>query len=106
MDFYVHNIKTFVSLVSAPKKHTAHKTMRAPCVEHGQALRRVYKLLPEQCFVLGGLLNVSLMAVDFANYRETNRFFAFIRYLSGCRFYFGCWLIYLSTWQCYIAKYP
>ena len=86
MDCIIHNIKTFVGLAYAPKRHTVHKTMRA------------------QCVALGGLLNVILMTVDFANYRETDRYFLFIRYLSGCRF--DGRLIYISTWQCYIAKYP
>ena len=88
MDIHVHNIKTFVGLVYAPKRHTAHKTMRA------------------QCVALGGLLNVPLMAVDFTNYREIDCFFYLIRYHSGCRLNFDGWLIYLTAWQCYIAKYP
>jgi hypothetical protein len=105
MDIFIRNIKTFVCL--APKKHTAHKTMKAPCFKHGQALYRVYRPPPDQCRAFGGLLNVPLMAVDFTNYRETDCRFLFIRYSSGCRFYFGCLLIYpLSAWQCYIAKYP
>ena len=89
MDYTIHNIKTFVCL--APKKHTAHKTMRASCVKHEQALYRVYKP-PDQRRTLGGLLNVPLMAVDFTNYRKLDRHFIFIRRLSA--------------WQCYIAKYP
>ena len=103
MDYTVHNIKTFVCL--APKKHTAHKTMRAQCVKHEKALCRVYKPPPDQRRALGGLLNVVFMAVDFTNYRETDRHFLFTRCHSGYHFY-GCRLIYLSTWQCYIAKYP
>ena len=100
---YIHNIKTFVCL--APKKHTAHKTMRVPCVKHGQALWRAYKPPPEQR-TLGGLLNGFPMAVDFTYYRETDRLFLFICYLSDNRFNYGSWLIYLTAWQCYIAKYP
>ena len=91
MDINVHNIKTFVSLAHAPERHTAHKTMRA------------------QYVALGGLLNVPLMAVDFTNYRETGCLFLFISYRSGYRLdysFFDSRLIYLSTWQCYIAKYP
>jgi len=88
MDINVHNIKTFVSLAHAPERHTAHKTMRA------------------QYVALGGLLNVPLMAVDFTNYREADRLFALIHYLSDCRINHGCRLIYFSAWQCYIAKYP
>ena len=94
MDFTIHDIKTFVCLRSAPKKHTKHKTMRTPCPRHGQALRRLHKPLPGKCPVLCGLLNVSLMAVDFANYRKTGRRFLFIADSL------------LSDWQCYIAKYP
>ena len=101
---YVHNIKTFVSLTYAPKRHTAHKTMRVPCVKHGKALYRAYKP-PGKCLTLGGLLNVFPMAVDFTNYREIDCRFYLIRY-QGCRFSYGGWLIYLTAWQCYIAKYP
>jgi len=84
----LHDIKTFVSLAHAPERHTAHKTMRA------------------QYPALGGLLNGFPMAVDFTYYRETNRRFLFICYLSDNRFNYGSWLIYLTAWQCYIAKYP
>ena len=105
MGIFIHNIKTFVCL--APKKHTAHKTMRVPCFKRGQALYRVYKPPPDLCRTLGGLLNVPLMAVDFTNFRKADRLFIFIRCLSGNRFIYGCWLTYLlSAWQCYIAKYP
>ena len=105
MDFLIQNIKAFVCLAFAPEKHTAHKTMRVPCLEHGMVLYRAYTP-PDICRTLGGLLNVPLMAVDFTNYRESDCLFAFIRYLSDCRSC-GCRLIYiLSAWQCYIAKYP
>lgn len=96
MDVSVHNIKTFVCLVSAPKKHTKHKTMRAPRHKCGQASRRADKPPPAQRFVLGGLLNEFHMAVDHASFRKIGRFFLFLGYLS-CR---------LSVWECYIAKYP
>ena len=95
MDFLFHNIKTFVSL-AAPKKHTKHKTMRAPCDKRGQASRRADKPPPAQCFALGGLLNEFLMAVDLASSRKTGRLFLFLGHLP-CR---------LSVWECYIAKYP
>lgn len=94
MDVSVHNIKTFASLVSAPKKHTKHKTMRAPRHKRGQASRRADKPPPTQCFALGGLLNEPLMAVDLASSRKIGRFF--LGYLP-CR---------LSAWECYVAKYP
>ena len=84
----VHDIKTFVSLAHAPERHTAHKTMRA------------------QCVALGGLLNVFPMAVGFTDYRETDRCFYLLCCHSGCRFNYNSWLIYLTAWQCYIAKYP
>ena len=96
MDASVHNIKTFVCLVSAPKKHTKHKTMRAPRCNRGQASRRADKPPPAQRFALGGLLNEFLMAVDLASSRKTGRFFLSLGYLP-CR---------LSVWECYIAKYP
>ena len=104
MDIFIRNIKTFVCL--APKKHTAHKTMRVPCFIHGQALFRVYKPPPDICRTFGGLLNVNFMAVDFAGYRKNDRLFLFMRCLSGNRYEYGCWLTYISAWQCYIAKYP
>jgi len=85
MDFIVHDIKAFGCLASAPKRHTIHKTMRTPRLKRGQALIK--------CPVLCGLLNVNLMAVDFANYRRTGRRFLFIS-------------LTLFAWQCYIAKYP
>ena len=96
MDVSVHNIKTFVCLASAPKKHTEHKTMRAPRYKRRQTSRRADKLPPEQRFALGGLLNEYLMAVDLTSFRKTGRFFLFLGYLP-CR---------LSVWECYIAKYP
>ena len=117
MDISIHSIKTFVCL--APKKHTATKTMRAPRVKRGQAFYRAKAPprlhgragreasgQPDKHHVLCGLLNVKLMAVDFTNYREIDRLFLLMRYLSGCCFDYGCRLIYLSAWQCYIAKYP
>jgi hypothetical protein len=108
MDLTVHYIKTFVCLVSAPKRHTAHKTMKAfYCFKHGQALYRVYRPPPDQRRAFGGLLNVNLMTVDFTDFRETDCHFLFIHHLSGFRLIIGCWLIYqFSAWQCYIAKYP
>ena len=111
MDFHIHNIKTFVCLVFAPDRHTIHKTMREPCRKHGQVLRWVNRLKAPQSHSLGGLLNEYLMAVDFTNYRETDRLFLFICHRSDCRkdcSYCGDRLIYhhLTAWQCYIAKYP
>ena len=103
MDISVYNIKAFVCL--APKKHTATKTMRAPRVKRGQVLYRA-KAPPEKRSALCGLLNVNLTAVDFASYRETGRLFLLIRRHSVCRLKNGRRLIYLSVWQCYIAKYP
>ena len=78
MDISVQSIKAFVCL--APERHTAYKTIGVSCVKHGQALIRRHK--PPKRHNLCGLLNVHLMAVDFANYRESDRFFAFMRYLS------------------------
>jgi len=104
MDITVLNIKTFCCLFSAPDRHTVHKTKRAPCFPHGQALR--WAKPPPEKRALCGLLNVSLMAVDFTNYRETDRYFLCI---CGChRDYslYGGFLINHSAWQCYIAKYP
>jgi len=111
MDNKIHNIKMSVWLVSSPDRHTVHKTMRAPCCRHEQALKRVYKPPPEQRPALCGLLNGNLMAVDFTNYRKTGRLFLFFTNFHDCRFvrldvdrqiaYYP-----LSTWQCYIAKYP
>jgi hypothetical protein len=40
------------------------------------------------------------MAVDFTQSRETGRRFSFSRDPPDCR------VIWLSAWQCYIAKYP
>ena len=117
MDISVHSIKAFVCL--APKKHTATKTKRALRIKRGQALYRVKALprlhgragreasdQPDKRRALCGLLNANLMAVDFANYRETERLFLLMRYLSVCCFHYGWRLIHLSAWQCYIAKYP
>ena len=103
MDIFVHSIKTFVCL--APKKHTATKTKRALRIKRGQALYRI-KAPPDKRRTLCGLLNANLMAVDFTSFRETVRLFLLMRYPSGCRFDSGCRLIFLSAWQCYIAKYP
>jgi hypothetical protein len=93
MDYFIYNIKTFVCLVTAPKRHTAHKTMRIPCVKRGQALHLTGKPPPMQSLILGGLLNVHLMAVDFTKHSKIDRHFLFIT-------------THLSAWQCYIAKYP
>jgi hypothetical protein len=92
MDYYIHNIKTFVCLETPLKRHTAHKTMRVPCVKRGQALYWADKPPPVQSLTFGGLLNVHLMAVDFAKHSEIDRHFLFVSRLS--------------VWQCYIAKYP
>jgi hypothetical protein len=94
MDTYIQNIKMSTGLISSPEKHTEHKTIRAPCVRHGQKLYRAYNPPPDQHPALCGLLNIYLMAVDFTNYRETDRLFLFIT------------IYLLSVWQCYIVKYP
>ena len=96
MDVSVHNIKTFVSLVSAPEKHTKHKTMRAPRYKSGQASCRADKPPLAQRFALGGLLNEFLMAVDLTSSRKIDRPLLFLDCLP-CR---------LSVWECYVAKYP
>ena len=108
MDFIVHNIKAFARLFSAPNKHTAHKTMRVPCLQHGRALRWICSP-PSSCPTLGGLLNVYLVAVGSTNFRKIDRRFLFIFHLFYGSIAFGnatCWLTWLSAWQCYIAKYP
>ena len=96
MDYAIHNIKTFASLNSAP--HTAHKTMRAPCVRHGQGSLQSGKPPPRLHLALCGLLNTFLMAVDFTDSRKTGRRFLF----SHDAFL----LTWLTGWQCYVAKYP
>jgi hypothetical protein len=106
MDITIHNIKTFVCLVSAPEQHTKHKTMRAPRIKRGQALYRTDKP-PPGCPALGGLLNEYLMAVDFTHSREIDRRFLFICSHSRFAFFYADYrLIWLTAWQCYIAKYP
>jgi len=100
MDHIIHNIKTFRCLVFAIKRHTKHKTMRAPRVKRGQALYRTGKSPPARFLALCGLLNENLMAVDFTKCRKSDRLFSFPR---GSPDYS---LIWLSAWQCYIAKYP
>ena len=100
MDYTIHNIKTFVCL--APKKHTAHKTMRALCFKHNKAFYRVYKSPPDKCSALCGLLNVNLMAVDFTNYRKADRRFSFYGWIQNSQ----TAIFLLTAWQGYIAKYP
>lgn len=95
MDDSVHDIKTFVSFASVPVRHTAHKTMRVPCANRGQALHRVYKPPPIQCPALGGLLNKYLIAVDIASNREIDLFLSIDHKRD-----------HLTVWHCYIAKYP
>jgi len=111
MDNKIHNIKMSVWLVSSPDRHTVHKTMRAPCCQHGQALKRVYKPPPNQRPALCGLLNENLMAVDFTNYRKTDCLFLFFTHYPDHRFalrdvFYQIAYYPLSAWQCYIAKYP
>ena len=109
MDIKVHNIETFAGLVSAPKRHTKHKTTRAPCVKRCKGSYRADKPPPKLCPALCGLLDDYLMAVDFTNCRETDRLFSFSYDLSVCRFNGSaddCRVIWLSAWQCCIAKYP
>jgi len=94
MDTYIRNIKSFICTDSTP--HTAHKTMEAPCTKHGQALYRADKPPPDQCNASCGLLNVYLIAVEFARNCKIGRLYQFI----------GITTSNLSIWQCYIAKYP
>ena len=96
MDVSVHNIKAFAWIVSAPTKHTKHKTMRAPRYKRGQAPRRADKPPPTQRYALGGLLNEFLMAVDLAISRKAGRLFLSLDCLP-CR---------IAGWECYVAKYP
>jgi len=109
MDIKVHNIETFAGLVSAPKRHTKHKTTRAPRIKHGREARRAANPPPTRSYALCGLLDDYLIAVDFTNCRETDRLFSFSCDLSVCRFSSSaddCRVIWLSVWQCCIAKYP
>ena len=116
MDDYIHNIKTSRCIGYAPNGHTVHKTQRAPrkpCERGGQAPGRDGKPPPARRSALCGLLNVyyRLMAADFTNYRKIGRLFAFLskvivnRSLSIYR-YTGGLPVFLSEWQCFVAKYP
>ncbi len=107
MDNSIHNIKTSRCIGYAPNGHTVHKTQRAPreqCKRGGQASGRDGKPPPAHCVAFCGLLNdyYRLVAADFTIIRRIGRLFV---YRSLYR-YKGDLSIFLSEWQCFVAKYP